>query len=463
MTKKFLWLVALAAAALAAPATAAAQRVGPVEDEPAAATAPTSGGAAKSEKKAEKKADAAKPADAGAAKQADGNAPKSGEDKAAAKPAATPAATPAPTPAPPAKTNTEAASKSGANAGDAKLPSSPSSSSPSSSPSPLPNGDAAHAARGEKAASPAPAEAAPAPQTIPAAVTSSTVTSSTGSPPAPPKYEGPAPVKAEVPTTSTSTASNAAAPPAPPPTSIYRLGAGDILDIRLTGSMSREPTLFTVLSNGMIDYPLAGEPTRVAGLTPEEIAARLAEAIKRRGIFDRAQFQVSVREYVSHTALVSGLVDQPGQKILRREAVPLYIVLAEAFPRPEAGRVVIISRATGQTKTLDLSDSNALNELVTSGDVINVQPRPREFFYIGGTVGAVGQKDFTPGMTLTQAILASGGVTREAGAKVRVAVARQGADGKLITTEYDLREIEAGRVPDPRIQPGDRIEVGRKR
>ncbi|HYE94497.1 MAG TPA: DUF748 domain-containing protein, partial [Terriglobales bacterium] len=47
--------------------------------------------------------------------------------------------------------------------------------------------------------------------------------------------------------------------PAPaPPTAIYRLGAGDILDIRLTGSMSREPTLYTVLSNGTIDYPLAG-------------------------------------------------------------------------------------------------------------------------------------------------------------------------------------------------------------
>jgi protein involved in polysaccharide export with SLBB domain len=243
----------------------------------------------------------------------------------------------------------------------------------------------------------------------------------------------------------------------------YRIGAGDILDVRMTGSMSREPTLYTVLSTGVIDYPLAGDPLRVAGLTPEETAARLAEAIRRRGLYDRAQFQVTVREYVSHTAMVSGMVDQPGQKVLRREAVPLYVVLAEASPRPDAGRVVVISRATGQTKTLDLSDPNALNELVMSGDVINVQPRPREFFYIGGTIGSAGQKDFTPGMTLTQAILASGGVTREAGSKVRVAVARQGADGRLVTTEYDLREIEAGRVPDPRVQPGDRIEVGRRR
>lgn len=462
MTKKFLWLAAFAAVAVAAPTTARAQRVGPVEDEPPTASA-TTGGATK----AEKKPDAAKPTGK--------DAPKAGDDKAAAKSAA---------PAPAGKSASETAGRAGvikdvaralgavldkpasetegkadANAGNAKPSSTPPSSPP---PSARPNDDATHAARGEKAASPAPAESAPPAQANPQPAVTSSIGS--GTPPAAPKYEGPAPVKSDAPATSNAAnvaaATNAAAPP---PTSIYRLGAGDILDIRLTGSMSREPTLYTVLANGTIDYPLAGEPTRVAGLTPEEISARLAEAIKRRGIFDRAQFQVSVREYASHTALVSGLVDQPGQKVLRREAVPLYVVLAEAFPRPEAGRVVIISRSTGQTKTLDLSDSNALNELVANGDVVNVQSRPREFFYIGGMIGSVGQKDFTPGMTLTQAILASGGLTREAGAKVRVAVARQGADGRLVTAEYDLREIEAGRVPDPRVQPGDRIEVGRKR
>ncbi|HLL74695.1 MAG TPA: polysaccharide biosynthesis/export family protein [Pyrinomonadaceae bacterium] len=425
MTKKFLWLAALAAAALVAPAHAAAQRVGPVEDEPVAAATPN--GAAKSEKKP----DAAKPAEAGAAKAA--------EDKAGAKPVA---------PVSSDKKTSETASKGDANAGGAK-PSSP-------APTPLPNGGAAHAARGEKAASPAPAESAPPGQSNPPAA----INTSAGTPPAPPKYEAPAPVKAEIPASANAAAAVAAAPAQ---TSIYRLGAGDILDVRMVGSTSREATLYTVLSNGTIDYPLAGEPTRVTGLTPEEIGARLSDALRRRGLFDRAQFQVSVREYVSHTALVSGLVDQPGQKVLRREAVPLYVVLAEAFPRPEAGRVVIISRATGQTKTLDLSDSNALNELVSHGDVINVQPRPREFFYIGGSVASAGQKDFTTGMTLTQAILASGGVARDAGAKVRVAVARQGADGRLVTAEYDLREIEAGRVPDPRIQPGDRIDVGRRR
>jgi polysaccharide export outer membrane protein len=227
--------------------------------------------------------------------------------------------------------------------------------------------------------------------------------------------------------------------------------------------MSRESTLYTVMSTGMLDYPLAGEPFNVVGMTTDEIGVRLAAELKRRAVFDRAQFRISVREYVSHTATVSGLVDQPGAKILRREAVPLYVVLSEANPRADAGRAVIISRATGQSKTVDLADPAALNELISHGDIINIQARPQEFFYIGGQINAPGQKDFHLGMTLTQAILASGGVARDANGKVKITVSRQGADGRLVLTEYLLKDIETGQAPDPRLQAGDRVEVGRRR
>ncbi|HYG09423.1 MAG TPA: polysaccharide biosynthesis/export family protein, partial [Pyrinomonadaceae bacterium] len=288
--------------------------------------------------------------------------------------------------------------------------------------------------------------------------------------PAPPKYEPPAPLKTSATATGTSPAPSAAtsttsapATAALPPTAIYRVGVGDILDIRLTGGMSKDSTLYTILSTGMLDYPLAGEPFNAVGMTTDEVGARLSAELKRRGVYDRAQFRIVVREYASHTATVSGLVDQPGAKILRREAVPLYVVLSEANPRADAGRAVIISRATGRSKTIDLSDSAALNELISHGDIINITARPQEFFYIGGQINAPGQKDFHPGMTLTQAILASGGVARDAGSKVKVTVSRQGADGRLVATEFLLNDIETGQVPDPRLQAGDRVEVGRRR
>ena len=40
----------------------------------------------------------------------------------------------------------------------------------------------------------------------------------------------------------------------------------------------------------------------------------------------------------SHTILVSGLVKEPGPRIIKREAIPLYVVVADAQTLPEAGQ-----------------------------------------------------------------------------------------------------------------------------
>jgi polysaccharide export outer membrane protein len=248
--------------------------------------------------------------------------------------------------------------------------------------------------------------------------------------------------------------------PAEPLTSVYRVGIGDVLDIRLLNDKDpRQSTLYTVLAGGALEYPLLHDPVTVAGMTTEELAAQLIAEMRHRGVFQHPQVRVSVREYASHTVLVSGLVGDPGTKILRREAIPLYVVVAEAQPKPEAGRAVVVSHATGRATTVDLADSAGMNTLVQPGDVINLVVRPPEFFYAGGEIGSPGQKDFHSGMTLTQALLAAGGVTPQAGPKVKVS--RAGADGRLVSTEYDLQAIEGGAVPDPLLQAGDRIEVPR--
>jgi protein involved in polysaccharide export with SLBB domain len=70
--------------------------------------------------------------------------------------------------------------------------------------------------------------------------------------------------------------------------------------------MSKDSTLYTIMSTGMLDYPLAGDPFNAVGMTTDEIGARLSAELRRRGVFDRAQFRIVVREYASHTATVSG-------------------------------------------------------------------------------------------------------------------------------------------------------------
>ena len=241
-------------------------------------------------------------------------------------------------------------------------------------------------------------------------------------------------------------------------TSIYRVGIADVLDIRLLSSTTSGSTLFTVMDGGLIEFPLAGGGLAVGGLTTDEIQVRLATELKRRAVYDNPQLTVGVRQYASHTVIITGLVGLPGTKMLRREAVPFYVILADSQPRLDAGRATIM-RAGRLELTVDLSDASALSVVIKPGDVINLTVRPQEFYYIAGFVNYPGQKVFQSGITLLQSILAAGGLYRPTNNVVELS--REGADGRLATTKYDLREIKAGRVQDPRLQPGDRIEVVR--
>ena len=241
-------------------------------------------------------------------------------------------------------------------------------------------------------------------------------------------------------------------------TEIYRVGVGDVLDVRLLNSANNNSsTLFTVMSNGVIELPIAGGAIKVAGLTPEEIETRITKELKRRAIAENAKVSVGVRQYASHSVTVTGLVVHPGIRFLRREEVPLYVVLAESQLRNDGGRVVLM-RDGSPAQTLDLRDPAALNTHVQSGDVINVTSRPDEFYFVGGRINLPGQKPFVQGITLLQAILAAGGTPRQANL---VEISREGSDGRLVTMRYNLREIKSGNVEDPRLHPGDRIEVGR--
>ena len=253
------------------------------------------------------------------------------------------------------------------------------------------------------------------------------------------------------------TISDSASPNVLELTEIYRVGVGDVLDIRLLNSANSKSTLFTVIGGGLIDLPMAGGTVSVAGLTLEEIQTRIAAELKRRAVEENARVAVNVRQYLSHLVTVTGLVVNPGTRFLRREMVPLYVVLSESQLRNDSARVVIMRAGTpGQAH--DLSDPATLNLNVQSGDVITVTSRPQEFYYIGGRINYPGQKSFQHGITLLQAILAAGGTSRQ---ENRVEVSREGAEGRLVTIRYSIKQIKSGAVEDPKLQAGDRIEVSR--
>lgn len=407
--KKYLFAAALAAALCAPCARASVPQAGGVRVGPAAEEKVASDSAAAAEpKKDEKKPSAARDSSARDAKSAQPNS-RAGEAASAV------------TPSPAAASTSDAPAKPGANAPvPVNTPAKPASDNKPSDGKPSASANDSNKPSGANSAS-TPGAGASAPPTSAPAVS---------------------------------------APAAAPLTTVYRIGVGDVLDIRtLNDTSTRQSTLFTIGAGGVLDHPYLRDPLTVAGMTADELASQLVAEFRHRGIYEKPQVRVSVREYASHAVLVSGLAGDPGTKILRREAIPLYVVIAEAQPKAEAGRAVIISHSTGKVTSVDLNDAAALNTLVQAGDVINLTVRPPEFFYIGGEISSPGQKDFHGGMTLTQAVLAAGGVTALAGERVRVL--RAGSDGRLVAAEYSLREIEGGVLPDPVLQAGDRIEVGR--
>ncbi|HEX8149763.1 MAG TPA: tetratricopeptide repeat protein [Pyrinomonadaceae bacterium] len=243
----------------------------------------------------------------------------------------------------------------------------------------------------------------------------------------------------------------------PDPTAVYRVGPGDVLDVRLPGGGTRRASVYEVTPTGLLDHPALKEPLAVAGLTPEEVSARLGSALGLRASGAGAEVAVGVSEYRSHAIIVGGMVKDGGTKILQREGVPLYVIVAHAQPLAGAGQAVVVSRANGTETAVDLSDAEAMKTLVRQGDVVTLRALPPQFVYVAGAVREPGQREFHAGLTLTQALLAAGGVTTQGGAVVNIT--RQASDGRLSTTRYVLAEIRSGKTPDPTLRPGDRLEV----
>lgn len=245
------------------------------------------------------------------------------------------------------------------------------------------------------------------------------------------------------------------------PTEIYKIGVGDVLFISLQNAPAKASTYFTVLNDGTIDYPLANEMVSVAGLTSEEIEDLLKEKVK---LYENPQISVKVRENASHSITVLGLVEKAGEKFLQREAVPLYVIKAEAVASSRAD-FVFIKRANSQSETIDLKDAKNEEVLIFPGDIVEFKSagnsagsaQTPQFYFIGGEIISAGQKDFHPGLTLTQAILASGGLRKS---NVKKAVIRRKNDqGLLSPIEFDLSAVKNGKQPDPLLQAGDTIEV----
>lgn len=131
----------------------------------------------------------------------------------------------------------------------------------------------------------------------------------------------------------------------------------------------------------------------------------------------------------------------------------IYTVDADGMVNmPYINKVRAAGRTPGQLAS-EIEGSYRSSKIFTNPTItIMMQPQTR-FVNVGGAVRAPARIPFTEDMTLLTAINASGGFNDFADQK-RVRLLR-GSEAKI----FDVRQFRKDPSLDPRLQPGDRVEV----
>lgn len=242
-------------------------------------------------------------------------------------------------------------------------------------------------------------------------------------------------------------------PPAAP-NAQYRLAAGDV--IRISVYQSADLTLETRLTEaGTISYPLLGS-VALAGLTVSEAEKRIADGLRTGNFVKQPQVSVAVQQVRGNQVSVLGQVGRPGRYPLETGNVQLTDMIATAGGVVPGGadQVVVVGTRNGQPYRAEIDLPSVFgagrraNDLtLQNGDVVWVERAPMIYMY--GEVQKPGSLRLERGMTVMQALAASGGLTQR-GTERGLRVHRRDAEGKVRIIEPAMTD---------RLQPEDIVYI----
>ncbi len=172
-----------------------------------------------------------------------------------------------------------------------------------------------------------------------------------------------------------------AVPPRP-----YVLGPLDKLTVDVLGLEALTAREVQVDTSGRIALPLVGA-VEVAGLTPEEAAARVATRLREAHVRN-PQVNVGLKEAVSQVATIDGQVKKPGlYPVTGRLTLLQLIARAEGGDQYADLREVVVFRTVGGRRLAALHDVEAIRRglypdpEVYAHDLVMVEDRgSRRFF-----------------------------------------------------------------------------------
>jgi polysaccharide export outer membrane protein len=257
----------------------------------------------------------------------------------------------------------------------------------------------------------------------------------------------------------------------------YRIGPGDVLDIRVFNRPQLSREAVRVDARGVIRMPLIDGDIPAACLTEGE----LAEAIGARYLkyLRNPQINVFVKEFQSQPVAVIGAVNSPGQFKLQRRVRLLELLAFANGPADRAGRTVQIIHATegslcAKTPAASTDDEvsssfvsyklrdtlegeEPANPYVRPGDIISVPDADQ--IYVVGNVFQPRAIPLKEPITVSRAIAMAGGEQRDT-KRDRVKIVRQSSGGTTKQEIYvDLRAIEKRQAEDLMLQANDIVAV----
>jgi len=175
-------------------------------------------------------------------------------------------------------------------------------------------------------------------------------------------------------------ASDLPAPPVPMGNREYRVGSGDVLELKFSYASELNDKV-TVRPDGAISLAMVGE-MRAKGLTPAELSTHLTQRYSKH--LKHPDVTVIVRDFAGQKIYVGGEVNAPGLVQIQGALTCLQAVFNAGGPKPSARLDnVVLMRYDGDNKTevqkVNLSEvfrGKAADITLQSFDVIHV-PRKR--------------------------------------------------------------------------------------
>jgi polysaccharide export outer membrane protein len=213
------------------------------------------------------------------------------------------------------------------------------------------------------------------------------------------------------------------------------LGPGDV--IKVTVFQSPELTLDTrIPESGVISYPLLG-PVTLGGLTVNAAEKRIADGLMAGKFIKQPQVSILVTSQRGSQATVLGFAVRQGRYPLEVSNTKLSDLLALAGGVSPEGSdtLTVVGTRGGQPfrKQVDLRalfrGGNPADDIVIQhNDVVYIERMPQ--IYVYGEVQRPGVLRLERGMTVLQALAASGGLTLR-GTQRGIKLHRRGADATV--------------------------------